>query len=180
MRSLLSRGLLVSLSLLPAIAAAADPPLPTVQTSARTAVGVDLGIASAVGFAGVTLARQLGGHLRLEAGAGFGLSGLQLSVMPKVVLGEGRDHFVSGAGASVAFLVDSQYVSGHPIWLNVDAVGYEHHFDNGIALSSSLGVTGGLGGGQICLPPDGCAPEFFRDVSHYWGPQARVQLAYWF
>ena len=173
------RGVLVSLSLLPAVDATAVPPIPEVPESARTAVAVDLGIASAVGFAGVTLARQLGDHLRFEAGAGLGVSGLQLSVMPKLVLGQGRDHFVSGAGVSVALFVDRQYVSGHPIWLNVDAVGHEHHFDNGIALSYFLGVTGGLGGGQICLP-DGCEPQFFRDVTHYWGPQARVQLSYWF
>jgi hypothetical protein len=174
------RGVVVTLSLSTAVDAAAAPPVPEATESARTAVGLDLGIASAVGFGGVTLARQLGRHLRLEAGAGLGLSGLQLSVMPKLVLGDGHDHFVSGAGVSVAFFSDSQYVSGHPIWLNVDAVGYEHHFDNGIAVSSSVGLTGGLGGGQICLPPDGCEPQFFRDVTHYWGPQARAQLAYWF
>jgi hypothetical protein len=182
MRSLLFGSVLVSLSLVPAIVAAGAPTA-AVTESARTAVGVDLGIASAVGYGGVTLTRQFGDHLRLEAGAGFGLSGLQLSVMPKLVLGEGRDHFVVGAGVSVAFFSNSHYVSGHPIWLNVDALGYEHQFEGGLAFSYALGLTGGLGGGRICYPPDGCEPSSasdFKDVTHYWVPQSRVQLAYWF
>ena len=175
------RGVLVSLSLLPAVDAAAESRrLPEVTESARTAVGVDLGIASAVGFGGVTLARQLASHWRLEAGVGLGVTGVQLSLMPKMVFGGARDHYVGGAGISVTVLSDSQYVSGYPLWLNVDAIGYEHQFDSGLALSWALGFTGGLGGGRICLPPDGCEPQFFEDVTHYWGPQARAQLAYWF
>jgi hypothetical protein len=50
MRSRTFRSVLISLSLMPAIAAAAGPPTAEVTESARTAVGVDLGIASAVGY----------------------------------------------------------------------------------------------------------------------------------
>jgi hypothetical protein len=146
----------------------------------RTGIGLDVGIGSALGELGVTLTESVGRVARLELGAGVGVSGYQLSFMPKIALGQPHDHFVAGVGLSVAFPDNAYIASGHPIWLNVDAVGYEHHFDNGIAVSSSVGLTGGLGGGQICLPPDGCEPQFFRDVTHYWGPQARAQLAYWF
>jgi hypothetical protein len=75
---------------------------------------------------------------------------------------------------------DSQYVSGYPVWLNVDAMGYEHRFGNGLAFSLTMGLTAGLGGGRVCPPPDGCEPQFLEDVTHYWGPQARLQLSYWF
>jgi hypothetical protein len=127
MRSPIFRGVLVSLSLLPAIGAAAGAPTPVgdVTERAPTAVGVDLGVASALGLGGVTLTRRLASHLRLEGGVGLGITGVQLSFMPKLVFGGERDYF-------------------------------------------------------ICLPPDGCEPQFFEDVTHYWGPQARAQLAYWF
>jgi hypothetical protein len=69
---------------------------------------------------------------------------------------------------------------GYPVWLNVDAIGYEHRLDSRPAFSLAMGLTGGLGGGRVCFPPDGCEPKFFDDVTHYWGPHARVQLAYWF
>ena len=72
----------------------------------------------------------------------------------------------------------AKWLFGDP-W-HLDAIGYEHQFESGFALSSTLGLTGGLGGGRICFPPDGCSPQFFEDVTHYWGPQGRVQLAYWF
>ena len=187
MRSLTFRGILrgafVFLSLLPAIDAAAESPTtptPDLTERARTSVGLDLGIASAVGLGGVTLTRQLPSHWRLEAGVGLGVTGVQLSLMPKMVFGGARDHYVVGAGIAVTVLSDSQYVSGYPLWLNVDAIGYEHQFDSGLAFSWGLGFTGGLGGGRICLPPDGCEPQFFEDVTHYWGTQARAQLAYWF
>jgi hypothetical protein len=182
MRSLIFRGVLVSLSLLWAIDATAETPTPTPDLTerARSAVGLDLGIASAVGLGGVTLTRQVTSHLRVEAGVGLGITGVQLSLMPKVVFGGERDYFVAGAGISVTVLSDSQYVSGYPLWLNVDALGYEHQFDSRLAFSLALGLTGGLGGGRVCLPPDGCEPQFFEDVTHYWGPQARLQLSYWF
>jgi len=72
--------------------------------------------------------------------------------MPKLVLGNPHDHFVSGVGISLAFPTDHRSADGHPIWLNVDADGYEHLFDNGLALSAALGLTGGLGGGRLCVP----------------------------
>ena len=157
----------------PVLAMVATPPPP------RTGIGVDIGIGSALGLAGVTVTEAFGRFARLEVGAGYGWSGYQLSLMPKVVLGEPHDHFVAGIGVSVALPDNALFASGHPVWLNIDAIGYEHRFDTGIALSAALGVTGGLGGGAICFP-DGCEPQFLNSVTEYWFPQGRVGVAYWF
>jgi hypothetical protein len=146
----------------------------------RTGIGVDIGIGSALGLGGVTVTEAFGRFTRLEVGAGYGASGYQLSLMPKIALGGARDHFVAGVGVSVALPDNDRLASGHPVWLNIDALGYEHRFDTGIALSAALGVTGGLGGGEVCLPPDGCEPQFLRPVTEYWFPQGRVGVAYWF
>jgi len=161
---------------------AAETPEPTIRVDAgwRRAVGVNLGVGSAVGLGGVTLTQELGDHFRVEAGGGFGVSGWQLSLMPKLVLGSGRDRYVAGAGVSIAFPTDSRSATGRPIWLNVDVLGYEHRFDSGLALSAALGLTGGLGGGQLCVPSDGCEPQLLHDVTTYWGPQTRIGVAYWF
>jgi hypothetical protein len=145
-----------------------------------TAVGVDLGLGSAVGLAGITLTRAFGPWMRLELGGGYGVTGYQLSVMPKLAIGDGRDHFVAGVGVALALPTDPRVAVGHPVWLNIDAAGYEHRFDSGFALSATFGVAGGLGGGQICLPRNGCEPQFLRPVSAYWMPQGRIGAAYWF
>ncbi len=162
---------------------AADPVASTVVTPPpppNTAVGVNIGLGSAVGLAGLTLTRAVGHFIRLEVGGGYGVSGYQLSLMPKIALGAPNDHFVAGAGVSVAFPTDSRLSSGHPVWLNLDLVGFEHRFDSGIALSTAAGLSGGLGGGKLCFPPDGCEPEFQEPVTHFWFPQVRAGLAYWF
>ena len=131
---------------------AADPAASTVATpppEPSVAVGIDVGLASAVGLAGVTLTQAVGQFFRVEVGVGYGFSGYQLSLMPKIALGARHDHFVAGAGVSVAFPIDPARASGNPVWLNIDAVGYEHRFDMGIALSVAVGLTAGLGGGEI-------------------------------
>jgi hypothetical protein len=149
----------------------------------RTAIGVDVGFGSAVGALGITLTRAFGANLEIELGTGIGVSGYQLSVMPKLVLGEPRNHFVAGAGLSVAFPDNPANSRGHPIWLNVDAIGFEHINYHGIAFLAALGFTRGLGGGQLCTagPFDSCGPkEGWVDVSTQFGPQFRVGIEYWF
>lgn len=146
----------------------------------ETGVGLNVGLASAVGFGGVTVTRSFFEHVRLEIGGGLGYSGWQLSLMPKLVLGTGRVRFVAGAGVAVAWPADSRVAAGHPVWLNVDLLGMEFRFDSGFAIFNSVGITGGLGGGELCVPADGCEPQFLRNVDHYWSPQARVGVAYWF
>jgi hypothetical protein len=160
----------------PVAATLVAPPAP----SPHTGIGLDLGLGSALGLAGITLTEQFGRYARVELGAGYGYSGYQLSFMPKLTLGQARDHFVAGVGVAVAIPDDYRVASGHPVWLNIDALGFEHRFESGIAISTAFGVTGGLGGGELCLPPDGCEPQFQQPVTHYWSPQGRVGIAYWF
>jgi hypothetical protein len=65
-------------------------------------LGLDVGLLSAIGSAGVTLAYSPHPNLLVEGGAGIGLSGLQLSLMPKLQLGRRGDHFVAGAGVAAS------------------------------------------------------------------------------
>jgi hypothetical protein len=180
---------LLSLLVLPVLllssgrARATEPVQATVPTSSwepHTGIGLDVGLGSALGLGGLTLTERLGRFARLELGAGYGLSGYQLSLMPKVALGRPHDHFVAGVGLSMAFPDNPRVASGHPVWLNIDALGYEHLFDTGIAVSAAFGVSGGLGGGELCTPPDGCELQFQEPVTNYWFPQGRVGIAYWF
>ena len=93
-----------------------------------------------MGLFGVTLTRALHRSFRVEAGAGLGFSGWQLSLMPRAVFFQGRDHFITGVGVAVAFPANPKVSDGHPVWLNVDAIGYEHRFPNGLALSVFAGI----------------------------------------
>ncbi len=150
-----------------------------------TAIGIDNGFASAVGIFGVTLTRAVGDNFRLEAGTGIGATGFQLSLMPQFVTGEGRNHFVAGAGVAVALPINDHTTEGHPIWLNLDALGYEHRFASGFSVSFALGITIGLGGGRYCrfsFDSDGVCdrPADKENVRGLWTPQGRFQLAYWF
>ena len=70
------------------------------QPAARHRVGVDVGLGSAVGAAGLTYTLAPVPWLRLEVGGGVGISGTQLSAMPKLARGGQRDRFVAGAGMS--------------------------------------------------------------------------------
>jgi hypothetical protein len=157
------------------LARAQEPPPP------QTAIGLDLGVGSAVGFAGVTLVRAFGQHVQIELGTGVGLSGYQFSLMPKIVLGSPYSHFVAGLGLSVASPTRADQETGHPVWLNVDAIGYEFVSRLGLAFLVTAGVTKGLGGGTLCTQIDGCEPgEKLDDVATLWSPQFRVGYAYWF
>jgi len=159
------------------VAAVAVQPAPAV--SRAHAIGVDVGFASAVGAFGLTFTQAFGEAFRLEAGVGVGFSGIQVSLMPKLVLGSPSDHFVSGVGIAYTFAVDGTVTDGNPVWLNIDALGYEHRFANGLAFSFALGITRGLGGGRFCvIECDGDADK--SDVRRMAGPQARMGLAYWF
>jgi hypothetical protein len=152
---------------------ATSPPEPHIG------VGLNFGFGSAVGLGGVTVTGAFARYARIELGAGYGFTGYQLSVMPKIALGDAHDNFVAGVGVSMAFPTTADVVSGHPIWLNVDALGYEHRFDTQIAVSAAFGFSGGLNGAKVCFISDRC-PYSATSVTDLWFPQARVGVAYWF
>jgi hypothetical protein len=160
-------------------ARAADTP----PDAHSTAIGLSVGPNSTVGLLGVTLTHAFGSHFRIEAAGGTSLFWTQLSLMPKVVIGAGRDRYVGGIG--VARTVppsrdDCCQVEGSPTWLIVDAIAYEHRFDNGLALGFALGPVLGLGGGRVCRYLEGCSESDLHDVAGVWSGQYRLALAYWF
>lgn len=142
-------------------------------------IGVDFGFASAVGALGVTYTRAFDETIRLEAGLGLGFSGTQLSLMPKFVFGGPRDHFVTGLGLAVTFPTDGKIADGNPVWLNYDALGYEHQFESGIGLSFAVGIDYGIGGGRFCILE--CEVDSDKEsVRGMLGFQGRIGVAYWF
>ena len=154
-----------------------DGPSPRLNT-----LRLDLGVASAVGFLGLTFTRTFGDFFQMEAGVGTGYSGTQLSLMSKIVLGSRDVFFVSGAGFSVAVPTDPLHATGNPVWLNVDAVGLELISTHGFTFEASAGITKGIGGGNICTNwIDGCEPgEKLPSSETVWGPQLRVGWGYSF
>lgn len=109
-------------------------------------LGADLGLASALGTAGVDYQFAPFHGLRFEGAAGWGPTGAQLSVMPKVALGGGNCVFTAGFGASLA-------LGGHPAeaghgpnpgaipWLNLDLPGIECRSPSGFSVQATLGLT---------------------------------------
>lgn len=143
----------------------------------------DVGVGSAIGGLGAALVVAPVDHAQIEVGTGLGASGVQLSVMPKLTIGGSRDHFVAGAGVSVAFPWRAMTATGHPVWLNVDAAGYEHMSKHGFAFLVAVGFTGGLGGGTVCDFRHNAVCDDatqLTEVTNVWIPQFRLGFGYAF
>lgn len=162
----------------PAPATPAAPPPSSTQE-----VRVDLGLASAIGFAGVTYSVSPAPGFLIELGAGVGYSGLQLSAMPKLVFGGSTGRFVVGAGPSVA-IPGVHIVTTDPLgsntdehvvtpWLNVE-IGYDYRSTTGTSFLVAGGITVGLAHG-CAVSIDSCT-ELYGLVL----PQVRVGLGRWF
>src|SRR5262245_9711854 len=132
--------LLLQLGARSAFAQEAPPPV------AHHRLGVDLGLASAVGVAGVGYQFAPVRWARLEGGVGWGATGTQLSFMPKIALGSGACAFVAGVGASLA-VGAHQAEPGHGPnpdvipWLNLDVPGVECRTRSGFSFQATLGLT---------------------------------------
>jgi hypothetical protein len=156
------------------------------QASARftTAVRGELGLASVVGFLGLTASYAPHANLVIEGGAGYGVSGLQLSLMPKLVLGSGVHRFTVGFGASIG-IPGTPVVTFSPTtgngnarvvtpWLNADLVGYDYRSEGGFSFIASAGATMALAHG--CAESiDSCFPLYGAIF-----PQLRVGFGHWF
>jgi hypothetical protein len=139
-----SRWLLVTLALAVCAPRAAhageDFDLPT-----RHRLGLDLGLGSALGVIGVGYQYAVDRLQRVEAGVGWGFSGVQLSGMYKLGFGGKSCRFIVGLGASLA--LGGAAAEGHgpdPFWipwLNLDAPGFECHTDFGLSFQGTLGAT---------------------------------------
>jgi hypothetical protein len=146
----------------------------------RNRLGADLGMASALGMAGVDYQFAPLHWLRLEGAAGWGITGAQVSMMPKVALGSGDCAFTAGFGPSLA-------IGGAPVepghgphpgaipWLNLDVPGIECRARSGFSVQVTLGLTMPLA-------------DFHYDVAEVGDtihagqilPQGRAGIGWWF
>lgn len=150
----------------------------------RHGVFGNLGFFSAVGFAGVSYAYAPSEQAVLEAGVGYGLSGLQWSLMPKYTIG--RTHrLVLGLGPSLGMRLDQNAAA---LWLNGD-VGYEVRADNGMSVTLVMGFTKGITGciAERCRPGGGgwgddseARASFSERAADYQSVQTRVIVGKWF
>jgi hypothetical protein len=85
----------------------------------------NFGLGSAVGVAGVTYSYMPVPLLETEVGFGAGLTGVQFSVMQKIVVGWGATRFIAGVGLaySPGGGIDNK-MTNH-LWLNADLLGFE-------------------------------------------------------
>ncbi|HEY3358637.1 MAG TPA: hypothetical protein VGQ83_35645 [Polyangia bacterium] len=160
---------------------AAAQPLPEPELAARHHdVRVNFGAFSAVGFAGFTYAYSPAPRIQLELGVGYGLTGVQVSAMPKLSFGTDAHRFVVGLGVAGA----SDRGAYESTWLNVEA-GYELRSRAGFSFLVAGGLTAGLGGRvrPICLIEcrDEPAAATAGDPARGWVfPQVRVAVGQWF
>lgn len=125
-------------------------------TTSSPALRVDAGLFSPVGSLGIVYSRPIHPRAAVELGGGIGFSGIQLSAMMKLRVGNERTKFTPGVGLSVGLpiLGTSSVHEGHPTgddemqgasvtmgWLDLDLLGVEHRTRSGVVLSASAGVT---------------------------------------
>ena len=128
-----------------------------------------IGVFSALGELGVAYSRELGDLAELEAGAGLGLTGVQLSLMGKVGWSSAPSRFVSGVGAAYALPASSMAYASDGVWLNVDVIGYEWRLKSGWYFSVAGGGTYALSGIDKCPDAFPCSTTVRGSVA----PQAR-------
>jgi hypothetical protein len=170
---------------LPSDARAAPPTEVEPGGPFRYGVFGNVGAFSAVGFLGVSSEFAVRDTFDIEAGVGYGLSGLQLSLMPKRRFGGKAHALVLGLGPAAGINVEDGGVS---LWLNGD-VGYEYRARKGFSVGIMVGGTVGLAGclNQRCRPDGGYWGEDDGDKAwsserarDYWSPQARLIVGQWF
>jgi len=146
----------------------------------RHRVALDFGLGSAIGAVGLTYNYAFSPLFRGELGAGWGWSGVQLSVMPKVALHGHACALTSGFGAAVALGGPSVEAGHGPApttipWLNLDAVGVECPTRGGLSASIALGLTMPLRAFHWDFSELGDTTKAFSVL-----PQGRVSLGWWF
>ena len=140
------------------------------STLGPNAFHANVGLASAVGVVGITYERDLAPVLQLELGLGFGFTGAQFSLMPKLLFGDPRARWVTGLGLSVSVPGAERYTDSttpatrpHVVtpWLNIDAIGFEKTTDHGTDFLIAAGVAVCLAHGQYKVFDDGSPGELF-------------------
>jgi hypothetical protein len=139
----------------------------------RNAVALDVGVASAVGEVGVTYAFRVLTALEVEVGLGWGYSGAQASVMPKLSFGTSAHRVTTGAGLANTFAA-SAITRGNPTWLNVDVLGYEYRSPGHLFLSAAAGFFWGVSGGTVCTGDCEGGNQHGEAVTRLVRPQGRL------
>ena len=153
------------------------------ETRGYHVVKSNLGLFSAVGEIGLTYAYSFPSHAEIEAGIGLGIMGVQLSLMPRILLGSGSHFFTLGLGVSDAIATSRSFYQTNAAWLNSELAGYEYRGDSGLTLSISAGIKVGLGGGKhksICFTNCTEEDDEIKDIAGKFGPQARLGFGYRF
>jgi len=160
---------------------AAPPRAPELDVAAlANVVRGDFGLGSAIGEIGASYTRTFADLFGIEGGLGWGFSGVQLSLMPKLFLGSAHHRLVLGVGPSVGVPTESRDSSGdptHPIaYVNVE-FGYDLRTESGVAFEITLGATTVVSHthwSTFCI--DSCEVVRGGDVF----PTLRIGVGHWF
>jgi hypothetical protein len=170
---------------LPATALADGGGSPTDRTAAKSRLMGNMGIGSAVGEMGATFTYAPRPELQIELGAGLGLTGLQLSLMPKASLGSRHHRFLVGVGPSTAIGTNTKPAATCVSWWLNAEVGYEYRSASGFSFLLAAGITKGvagmvpgIGAPGVYEPGDVTTPEAARELPLL--PQGRIALGRWF
>lgn len=145
-----------------------------IEVSSHQQIALTVGMFSALGELGVAYTVAPMEDVRLEIGTGLGISGVQLSVMPKLALGD-YHNVLLGLGLSVSRAGDTTIP-----WLNAE-VGLEQRFRNHFLFSIAGGITYALGGTAAGWCFDGCGgPRPEESLRGLLLPQLRIAVGRWF
>jgi hypothetical protein len=180
--------MLPSFKLLPVLVCALLAAAPARAEEAwRHQIRADLGIASAVGWGGLTYTYAATPDLWLEGGVGKGITGTQLSLMAKLAFPVGRSGtswVIAGAGPSVSLkrlgpgdVGVVLHSDGAAAWVNAD-FGYQYRAPFGITFYIAAGLAGGLYSNYLINT--GIFNPRYRGLEGLVAPQARLGIGYSF
>jgi hypothetical protein len=143
-------------------------------------VCLNLGLGSAIGELGLTYAFAPWMPLETELGIGNGLTGTQLSLMEKVVLGHGRTRVVAGVGVAYSPRRGPSWeLRTSHWWLNLDLVGFEMRTQRHLTFSFAFGMSLILGPPILLFDSD-CSGDQCDHEKTDGFPQLRFAIGPWF
>jgi hypothetical protein len=148
------------------------------EVGGRHSIRLDMGAFGQVGAVGVSYNYRVAPHFLLEGGVGVGLTGLQLSVEPKVYFGTLQNQVYTGLSFSLGIEPPTTAQ-----FLNWDAIGYEHRFESGFVFNVGVGGFWGIGGEyqgmNLCFSDSSCGPNI-RPATELSSFQGHIGIGYWF
>ncbi len=126
--------------------------------SKPNALYAHFGVATPLGFVGLEAERALAPVFAVSVGAGYGLMGPQIALMPRVTLGTGASAMILGVGLSwgkygshtVCFDDDScAQISGTPVWANTE-IGGVYRWHDGLSFKYFGGFGRTVAGDLAC------------------------------